>query len=554
MNRILIVDDEHHIVNWLSWILENVPDLELEINRAYTGEEALALLERHRMDILLLDIQMPGISGLQVAEEANRSWPSSYIIFLTGYDYFSYIYQASRLEHVSYLIKTEPDERIIQEVRNCLSKIEADKKQLQLNRQASSHDLVVKHLLQADFLEGLLHGKKNFEIRHIVKKYHIGLTIDLDRPLFAGLLFLSAGRGQSDALDNYVLIRQELPCLFDCVLRPEDHFALLPSGTNHFLCLIQPDSISESSFVSAEDYLKNIFEEFLPLCENSLSCFCIIVLCTDMLEWDSVYDTLLSLQEYCLQVLPAVIEGSFCKPVCRSRLVPFRDSPSAFPAVSVRQLHADLQLHLSRQEQSKFFQSLDEICSLLCRTKSMHNLEAIELYMKTSSVLIECINQFQLQEKISLQIDLYSLYYTVNFTSWKEASAYLRRLSEILFRELSVLETDRSLELVSLIKHYIREHLSENLSLSVIAEQFSYNSSYLSHLFKQTTGIGLSEYVTGIRMAKASELLSQTSESISLIAEKTGFDTTQYFSYVFKKRIGSTPSEYRLSHRIGDKV
>lgn len=70
MNRLLIVDDEHHIVNWLAELFESCTELDLEIMKAYSGYETLQLLENYKMDIILLDIQMPGISGLEVAEKA----------------------------------------------------------------------------------------------------------------------------------------------------------------------------------------------------------------------------------------------------------------------------------------------------------------------------------------------------------------------------------------------------------------------------------------------------------------------------------------------------
>lgn len=70
MNRLLIVDDEHHIVNWLSELFQSVEDLDLEIMKAYSGFEMLNILKNYRMDIILLDIQMPGMDGLAAAQEA----------------------------------------------------------------------------------------------------------------------------------------------------------------------------------------------------------------------------------------------------------------------------------------------------------------------------------------------------------------------------------------------------------------------------------------------------------------------------------------------------
>ena len=82
MNRLLIVDDEHHIVNWLAELFSSRQEMDLEIMKAYSGYETLELLKKYKMDLILLDIQMPGMSGLEVAEKALADWPTTQIILI----------------------------------------------------------------------------------------------------------------------------------------------------------------------------------------------------------------------------------------------------------------------------------------------------------------------------------------------------------------------------------------------------------------------------------------------------------------------------------------
>ena len=84
-----------------------------------------------------------------------------------------------------------------------------------------------------------------------------------------------------------------------------------------------------------------------------------------------------------------------------------------------------------------------------------------------------------------------------------------------------------------------------NLNLMTLSDVVNYNSSYVSRIFKQTTNMNLSDYVTACRISKAKELLFNTGDSINIIAEKVGFDTSQYFCMVFRKEVGMTPGEYR---------
>ena len=92
MIRILIVDDEHHIVNWLYELFAAKDDSEYEVLKAYSGYEAMQILKDYKINLILLDITMPGMSGLDVAQRALAQWPDRYIVFLTAYNSFDYIY------------------------------------------------------------------------------------------------------------------------------------------------------------------------------------------------------------------------------------------------------------------------------------------------------------------------------------------------------------------------------------------------------------------------------------------------------------------------------
>lgn len=95
------------------------------------------------------------------------------------------------------------------------------------------------------------------------------------------------------------------------------------------------------------------------------------------------------------------------------------------------------------------------------------------------------------------------------------------------------------------ITRYLQEHLEEEMSLSVLAEEFHLNPQYISQLFKNEIGVGFLAYLTNIRMEKAKKLLLSTSFPIAEIAQKTGYGDYRVFTKVFKKAEGITPSQYR---------
>ena len=95
------------------------------------------------------------------------------------------------------------------------------------------------------------------------------------------------------------------------------------------------------------------------------------------------------------------------------------------------------------------------------------------------------------------------------------------------------------------ITRYLQEHLKEEISLSVLAEEFHLSAQYISQLFKNEIGVGFLVYLTSIRMEKAKKLLLSTSLSVAEVAEQAGYGDYRVFTKVFKKSEGITPSQYR---------
>ncbi len=119
MTRMLIVDDEERIVNSLYGLMEERFDM--EIHRAYSAVSAMALVRRMRFDLMISDISMPQMSGLELLDEVRRLWPRCYVLLLTAYDRFDYAYRAIKYDRVDYLLKIESYDEICRVVREKLT-------------------------------------------------------------------------------------------------------------------------------------------------------------------------------------------------------------------------------------------------------------------------------------------------------------------------------------------------------------------------------------------------------------------------------------------------
>lgn len=158
MYRILIVDDEPIIADGIYDLL-NQTTAELDLYKCYSGEEALDILNRIRIDIVLTDINMPGMDGLQLLEAISRMWPGCKVVFLTGYSSFDYVYKAIRYPNVSYILKTESYKRIVETVEAKMAEI-AEEQQLQdLAAKVERQMGTIRHFRQMNYLADLLLGE-----------------------------------------------------------------------------------------------------------------------------------------------------------------------------------------------------------------------------------------------------------------------------------------------------------------------------------------------------------------------------------------------------------
>ena len=177
----------------------------------------------------------------------------------------------------------------------------------------------------------------------------------------------------------------------------------------------------------------------------------------------------------------------------------------------------------------------------------MNGLKVIQLsrikHPDTAFVIVSGYDDFSYcREALRLQITDYIL----KPVNYEEFGACIDNLKIALFQRQTPksqdLQEERS---ILLITRYLQEHLAEEISLSILAEEFHLSAQYISQLFKSEIGVGFLAYLTNIRMEQAKKLLLSTSLSIAEVSEQSGYSDYRVFTKVFKKAEGITPSQYR---------
>lgn len=239
MESLLIVDDEVIIADGLYHMLQEVFQDRLEVRRCYSCDEACAVLNRNRVDILLTDIEMPGASGLELHRMVRERWPMTRVIYLTGYSDFEYARRALKQRAFAYVLKSEGDQVLISTVERAVENLQEESARLM--RQAAVASEYARQLRQLVF--HAMHGGQLQEESLLAAIKNSGFPFDAHRPVRMGYgMFGTAMRPellhQSMNLIEE-LMRPHLPMLltdmnarcFSIVFQPSEEDSALLEGT-----------------------------------------------------------------------------------------------------------------------------------------------------------------------------------------------------------------------------------------------------------------------------------------------------------------------------------
>ena len=186
----------------------------------------------------------------------------------------------------------------------------------------------------------------------------------------------------------------------------------------------------------------------------------------------------------------------------------------------------------------------------------MNGLKVIQLsrmkHPETAFIIVSGYDDFAYcREALRLQITDYIL----KPVDYEEFGACIDNLKIALFQQKSAEETEGGEErIINKIVRFVQNHLAEEISLSVLAEEFHFSTQYVSQLFKNEIGVNFLTYLTNIRMEKAKKLLLSTDLPIAEVSEQSGYGDYRVFTKVFKKSEGVTPSQYRRDFMEGSKA
>lgn len=547
MYRLLIVDNERYFVESMYELIRSQPDLDLDILTSCYADEALDILNSQRIDLILLDINMSGKTGLEIAAEVVKNWSTCRILFLTEYADFNYIYRSSKLKNTSFLLKTEDNTTILKAVRDAITSLDNENAQNQLISREHSKDIYLNYLLYREPLRKLLLGQHISVFEKTLSFLPGSFAFDLKHPFLLLLLKLADEHAAIQYAEDPQFIisatQQLSSCLGECFIT-----ALCPMDSSSWAIFLQPQSTLKKSTQALLLYIRETMNagSFIPVFDRLRP---ILVLYNSLIEWGHAGSFFAQLSACLYDFLPKQSAQSGQIFHITPEMIKNTNAFVSEHHATIPDLASHLRFGLSANDPVRIKETLADANAFWKEHGSMHKLAAVHLYHELSNVFIEYILQHNQEKALAFHTGLFRLYHLEQFDTWQQVSDYFNTIADAILSLSANQEQSSRHQTLQRIKDYIQANLNHNLTLNEIAACVCYNSSHVSRFFHQMTGQTLSQYILQQRMEEACRCLSSGNDSIQAISEKLGFDSAQYFSNVFKKYMGVSPRDYRHGAR-----
>ncbi|MBD2868760.1 response regulator [Paenibacillus arenilitoris] len=535
MLQLLIVDDEpvilHSMVanDWASAGIGNV-------YQASSGLEAAELMKNTPIDIVVSDIRMPGMDGLQLCKHIQDRYPRAKCILLSGYGEFEYAQKAILYGTVSYLLKPIKDEELMAEVARVRSLILEEWERIGSVERARQSFRAHLPLLKANLLNELLSGADVPAAELTGKLGEYGLPFEPDADCSLMLLRLEDGFGESpeDAMLYEFAVRNVA-----CEILEADYGVWTCKDAFGYLCILLQDRAGGDGVRRTNDKRLDKAAHELQLKVSGFLKGGVSVLIggTGVFPRELADRYRKALSEF--RKVPRSDRGAIvlpAEPRAQSRSPGALYSPPGFQQLLEAGRWADARAKLGGVFEEMRAKKLDT---------EEHMTEIVYTLMNAFYYIAH------LQGKTLLELsgwepdmaaDPRHLTQPEKVREWADKA--LAGMEAGSVREIK----DGKSQLISKIHRFIEAGIAGDVSLQTIADHVGLHPVYLSSVYKQETRENISDFIMRYRMETAGVLLRTTDVKIYELASRLGFQNPPYFSKLFKQYYGITPQEFRDRH------
>lgn len=532
MYKVMIADDEGIVIDALRFIIEKNFKGQCMIESAKTGRQVIELADQFRPDIAFIDIQMPGISGIKAMQEIRETYKNVIFIVVSAYDKFDYAKEAINLSVMEYINKPIEQTKIISTLKRAMQMV--DEKHQKRNR-----DLMIQ-----EKLETVLPIIENGMIYSMLFQENFNEETEN----YKNLLGIEATQG-------YMMVLRFGDALQDGKLTNA-------IGT----------SVKAQSFYQT---IRETIKDFFPAVVGAMMGNSVMVMVPLEKEGEE-YEQRIEIIERAREMVRKLKKsigvqfrvgiGSTCplEEIGES----YREAVEAFRYSKASVSHAkDFSLSCEYTEdypidiENRLFDAVergdvsetghqaqlffDWMCTSHPEAEPDIKLKALEFVLWAEHIAYS--NGGMTYQFLARHEYLGEVCGAESYDELKQW--FLQKIKEASYN-VSRKKKEQEQGTVDMAKQYIREHYRD-VSLDDISREVNISPYYFSKLFKEETGMNFIDYLTDVKIQKAKELLTDSRKSMKEICLDIGYSNPNYFSHIFKKKMGITPSEYKEKRILG---
>lgn len=525
MINVLIVDDEPFIRQGLKILIDWEEYGFLVAGEAVNGKEAIRLLEDKDYDLIITDIKMPEMDGMELIEYVRKNKSQELkIIVLSGYYEFEYAKQAIRYNVADYILKPIQKEELMRLLLEFKENYNKEVENAQ-NKEYMEQLTLERHL--NELCSGIYDQSNIVYVKRKLPYYtnlrYISIEISLNDEKFARLSKEEKSKVIKEFYEN---IRNYIvPYEKYVFLDMDKRYEVYGIGFIYTKHLAMKKKMSEQEYItdlqkymkSKQDYRFNVY----------------------------IGQKVSNIDQLSTSFKSAIIAKSF-QNYKNDKDITYYDETSSIKsnAYGIKKEYMD---ELINYTEENVEEKIDECVEKIYLNFKVHNIDPKVININIDYLLCRFI---YLAQELDPEVDQEEVLHYISQCAFEQSAIrgsakHFKTFVKDYSGYLSQLRQNNSHGVLKEVDREIEMNYMQNLSLKLLSEKYYINSAYLGQIFKKKYGISFKDYLNNYRIEKASELLSRTNDKVCNIAQMVGYNNLDYFISKFVRLKGKTPLQYR---------